>query len=114
DAARLRQDAKNRVMTNGQSGRHYLVAVNTTMAPGNDKSVRQALSFALDRKRIAEQVLLGLGASPKSLPWPTTSPAYDAGKDAYYAFDPDRARSLLGGRSVDVEVTVNAALQENV
>jgi peptide/nickel transport system substrate-binding protein len=115
DAVRLGQNqAQYRLGTNPLNGGHYLLAVNTTMPPGDSKPVRQALSYALDRKRIAEQVLLGAGAQPHSLPWPSESPAYDAAKDQAYAFDPDKAKSLLGGQSVPVEITVNSAIADTV
>ena len=115
DAVRLGQNASYHLQANEQSGRHYLLAVNTTMPPGDSKPIRQALSYALDRKRIAEQVLLNAGAVPHALPWPKGGPAYDAAKDQTYAFDPDKAKSLLGGQTdVPVEITVNAATADTV
>lgn len=114
DAVRLSQDQKYRLDTNPLNGGHYLLAVNTTMAPGDSKVVRQALSYALNRKRIAEQVLLNAGAVPHSLPWPVGSAAYDAAKDQTYAFDPDKAKSMLGGQTVPVEITVNSGLADAV
>ena len=115
DAVRLGQNSTYALGTNAQSGRHYLLAVNTTMPPGDSKPIRQALSYALDRKRIAEQVLLNAGAIPHSLPWPTGGPSYDATKDQTYTFDLDKAKSLLGGKTdVPVEITVNAATTDTV
>jgi peptide/nickel transport system substrate-binding protein len=115
DAVRLGANSAYRLQANDQSGRHYLLAVNTTMPPGDSKPVRQALSYALDRKRIAEQVMLGAGAVPHSLPWPKGGPAYDAAKDGTYAFDVDKAKSLLDGKTdVPVEITVNATTADTV
>jgi peptide/nickel transport system substrate-binding protein len=116
DAVRLGKDqTKYRLDTNPLNGGHYLLAVNTTMPPGDSKSVRQALSYALDRKRIAEQVLLNAGAVPHSLPWSPGGAAYDAAKDQTYAFDTEKAKSLLGGQTgVPVEITVNSALADAV
>lgn len=115
DAVRLGQNASYRLQANEQSGRHYLLAVNTTMPPGDSKPIRQALSYALDRKRIAEQVLLNAGAVPHSLPWPKGGAAYDEVKDQRYAFDIDKAKSLLGGQTdVPVEITVNGATADTV
>lgn len=116
DAVRLGQDqAKYRVDANPQSGGHYLLAVNTTMPPWDDKVVRQAMSYALNRKRIAEQVLLSTGAAPRSLPWPPGGPAYDAAKDQTYTFDPEKAESLLGSKSgLPIEITVNAANADTI
>jgi len=116
DAVRLGKDQTNyRLDTNPLNGGHYLLAVNTTMPPGDSKTVRQALSYALDRKRIAEQVLLNAGAVPHSLPWPVAGAAYDAVKDQTYAFDTEKAKSLLGGQAgMPVEITVNSALADAV
>src|SRR5205823_4258283 len=52
-----------------------------------------------DRKRIADTVLLGL-VGPEDLPWPTSSPAYEAAKNSAYAFDLDKAKSLLTAAGV--------------
>jgi peptide/nickel transport system substrate-binding protein len=56
--------------------------------------VRQALGYALNRKRIADTVWHGL-EPPIVLPWNSVSPAYDASKNGAYAFDLDKARALL-------------------
>ena len=115
DAVRLAQNSSYRSLANDQSGAHYLLAVNTTMPPGDSKPLRQAMAYALDRQRIAEQVLQNTGAVPHSLPWPKGGPAYDPVKDQTYAFDLDKAKSLLGGKTdVPVEITVNSATADTV
>ncbi|MGE5596044.1 MAG: ABC transporter substrate-binding protein [Hyphomicrobiales bacterium] len=59
-----------------------------------DKRVRQALTFAIDRDRIANE--WGEGAfKPQVLPWPEQSPAYIPEDEALLSYDPDRAKSLL-------------------
>src|SRR5919198_3876287 len=65
----------------------------------------------MDRKRWTDTVLLGVG-TPKALPLAPTSPAYDATKDQAYAFDLDKAKSLLqqsGVSNPTVEVQYNAS-----
>jgi peptide/nickel transport system substrate-binding protein len=70
-----------------------LIAWNTQRAPLDDKRVRQALTLALDRRRVIDDVLLGqaqslsapffptmFGADPSIAPWP---------------FDLARAKALL-------------------
>ena len=94
DAVRLQQDAKYHVVFNEQSGTGYYIGANAKLAPTSNKKFRQALNYAIDRKRFAETVLLKT-ADPWSLPWPPNSPAYEAAKNAAYPYDLDKARSLI-------------------
>ena len=64
------------------------------MPPTDNKLVRQALSYALDRKRIVDTIFSGSG-TPEALPWETNSLAYDAAKNNAYGFDLEKAKSLL-------------------
>lgn len=59
-----------------------------------DPRVRQALTMAIDRKRIASEWGEGV-IQPQVLPWPKTSPAYNAEDDALLQYDPEKAKSLL-------------------
>jgi peptide/nickel transport system substrate-binding protein len=77
----------------------YQFQPNVTVKPLDDKRVRQALNYAIDRQRIAETVLLGL-VSPQDLPWPAESTAAEPGKNTLYAYDLDKARSLLSQAGV--------------
>jgi peptide/nickel transport system substrate-binding protein len=94
DTVRLQKEGKFTVLTNAYTGGWTNMLANTKNAPTSDKRVRQALSYAIDRKRIAEQVYLGLN-EPRALPWPPFSPAYDETKKNAYPFDLEKARSLL-------------------
>jgi len=95
DAARLKDDPKYHYVANTAAGTYTVLVVNTTLPPLDRKEVRQAINYALDRKRIAESVYLGIGGTPKALPWTPQNPAYDASKVDAYAYDLDKARSLL-------------------
>jgi peptide/nickel transport system substrate-binding protein len=95
DAARLKSDARFQYIGTTNLGQWFYVSTNTTMAPTNNKLVRQALNHAIDRQRWTDTVLRGLSGTPVNLPWPAASPAYDAAKNQVYAFDLDKARSLL-------------------
>jgi ABC-type transport system substrate-binding protein len=94
DMLRLQTDPSYQVLLNQAPGATWGVCLNCTRPPTDNKAVRQALSYALDRKRLAESVWHGLEA-PIVLPWTPMSPAYDASKNGLYAFDLDKARSLL-------------------
>jgi peptide/nickel transport system substrate-binding protein len=94
DIARLRSDSQYQAITNPQSGRYYTVGWTTLTAPLDNKKVRQALNYALDRKRFADTVLAGFGVA-ESLFWLPGSPAYDETKSNYFSFDLDKAGTLL-------------------
>jgi peptide/nickel transport system substrate-binding protein len=94
DAGRLKSDPQYQVVTNPNTGRYYTAGWNVGNSPLDNKLVRQALNFAMNRQRFADTVLLGL-SRPITLPWIPTSPAYETSKANYFTFDLDRARTLL-------------------
>jgi len=100
DALRLKADPKYQVILNYNRGQFNYVVANTTFPPLDNKQVRQALNYAIDRKRFTDTVLMGLGSGPQDLPWTSFSPAYDQPKNALYAFDLEKAKSLLSAAGV--------------
>ncbi|HEU0168734.1 MAG TPA: ABC transporter substrate-binding protein, partial [Chloroflexota bacterium] len=70
------------------------LGANTLFPPTDNKLVRQALNYAIDRDRYASTVMQGVVKS-SSLPWDPNSPAYEAAKDQTYTFNLDKAKSLL-------------------
>src|SRR5215470_8761382 len=77
DFNRLKSDAGYQAMLNPLTGAHYLAGFNLTIPPFDNKLVRQALCYAVDKKRFVDSILGGVGA-PESLPWLPASPAYEA------------------------------------
>ncbi|GAA5059959.1 ABC transporter substrate-binding protein [Streptomyces similanensis] len=75
------------------AGATYL-GVNTTIAPLNDRTVRQALAYAVDRDRLLAQSLGGYGLA-SAAPWPKSSPAFTETGRTHYTHDPAKARQLL-------------------
>lgn len=69
--------------------------------------VRQGISHAIDRQAIADSVFFGL-ATPAYTIVNQAWPFYDSAVEQYNQFDPDRARELLGGRSLTFECIVEA------
>jgi ABC-type transport system substrate-binding protein len=94
DIFRLQQDPTYQVLLNNNAGGNWAAFLNCTRAPTDNKLVRQALNYALNRQRIADAIWRGL-EKPVVLPWSPTSPAYDSVKNGAYAFDLDKARALL-------------------
>jgi peptide/nickel transport system substrate-binding protein len=99
DFARYRDDAQYRTLVSNISGNNFLFGLNLGIPPLEDKRVRQALNWALDRKRFSDTFLYGTGVA-QSLPWPTNSPAFEASKQNFYSFDLEKARSLLAEAGV--------------
>jgi peptide/nickel transport system substrate-binding protein len=110
DTARYQQDPNRKVVFNNIAGDSYVITFNTTQAPTDNKLLRQAMSYALDRQRIADSVLQNVGA-PKNIPYYPSSPAYDLAADTHYKFDLDKAKSLLtasGLSNVQMDFNINA------
>jgi ABC-type transport system substrate-binding protein len=88
------------VLINEGSGNINNIVVNTLLPPLDDNRVRQAISHALDRQGIIDNVYYGIGE-------PTCAPFYSPASIAYredlvnlYPFDLDKARSLLDDAGV--------------
>jgi peptide/nickel transport system substrate-binding protein len=107
DWVRVQKDGRAQALINQNSGNYMGAAFNTTQPPTDNKLIRQALQFALDRQRVADTIWQGV-EKPLTLLWYPSSPAYDAAKDNTYAFDLDKARSLLAQASAS-----NVALDFN-
>ncbi|MYS87268.1 ABC transporter substrate-binding protein [Embleya scabrispora] len=94
DIAPLREDKAFNLREYDQGSGNIYLGVNTSVAPLDDKRVRQALSFAVNRDRIVKQALGGYGLA-SAAPWPKTSPVYTDADANRYPYDPTRAKALL-------------------
>ena len=106
DAVRLGQDTKFKVTRSQISGQYHILVANCVLPPTDNKVVRQALNYAADRGRFVDNVLLKTTGEPRDLPWPPHAPAYEPEKNNRYAFDLDKAKSLLaeaGASNIDIE-----------
>ncbi|MBV8087209.1 MAG: ABC transporter substrate-binding protein [Chloroflexi bacterium] len=101
DLIRLKSDSKYVVSINPQTGGYNVVGVNLTKPPFDNKLLRQALNYSIDRKRYADTITGGL-VKAQPLPWPSYSPGYEADKLSAYAFDLDKAKSLVQQSGVTV------------
>lgn len=102
DAESLQDDPDFRVVPlTGTAGITY-VGANVTEPGLADPRVREAISLAVDRDRILEEVYRGRGRA-SALPWPTYSPAYDPDADQSRR-DLDRARQLVEEVAADERI----------
>jgi peptide/nickel transport system substrate-binding protein len=99
NASRLQADQSYRLVRADTGGTRYTFVFDTLSAPFDNQQFRQAMEYAIDRQRIVSTVLYGIG-SACDLPFAPSSPAYDATKDQFYAFDLDKAQSLLEASGV--------------
>jgi peptide/nickel transport system substrate-binding protein len=59
-----------------------------------DPRTRQAIFYAMDRKRMIDELQEGVGGAITTQPWQSTSPAFDPALEGPF-YDPDKARGLL-------------------
>jgi peptide/nickel transport system substrate-binding protein len=114
DVARLKQDPNYQVFLHPNAGRYFELAFKYTAAPFDNKLVRQAFNWAIDRQRLVD-TFAGF-AQPLNLQWTPSSPAYDASKNQTYSLNLDKARSLLqqaGVGDFETEVWVQTAVPLN-
>ena len=82
-----------------------MFTLNTTVAPWNNKDMRHALSYAIDRQQIVNVVYEGAGLTSNFIfpTYPAMQPYIDAGKPILDAagvgvFDLDKSKELLQGQ----------------
>lgn len=69
--------------------------VDRSQGPLKDARVRQAISYALDRKALAKAATSGLSDAPALQPYPPGHRYHEAALDTTYPYDPAKARELL-------------------
>jgi peptide/nickel transport system substrate-binding protein len=99
DIAQVREDPKFQAIVHPNPGSYLDMVVNVQVPPLDNKQVRQALNYALNRQRLSDSVYLGTN-KPLALPWSESALAYEPAKNTDYAFDLDKARSLLAQAGV--------------
>jgi peptide/nickel transport system substrate-binding protein len=110
----LQSDPAYHALSNPIQSQIGLIGINTTIPPLNDKRVRQALQYAVDRQRYVDSVLFKTG-HPRILPWGPLSPAYQPDKTAGYTFDLQKTQAMLaaaGAADLALEYTYNGGAAE--
>lgn len=95
DASRLKADGKFQVYNNNQLGQYFYLQMHTGVPPTDNKVLRQALGYAIDRQRFTDSIMRGFAGGPRDLPWGEQSPAWDTALNGRYTYDLDKARALL-------------------
>jgi peptide/nickel transport system substrate-binding protein len=100
DLARLRTDPKYQALVVASSGQFVCMVANTTVAPTDNKTFRQAINYAINRQRFVDTVFQKIITDGQDLPFPPRAPAYDATRNKRYTFDLDKAKSLVAASGV--------------
>jgi peptide/nickel transport system substrate-binding protein len=114
DYARLIADPKYKGVTVPSTT--FVIGANTTMDPTNNKLLRQAINWAIDRQRIAD-VVFHKTVNPTSIPWIPSSDGYDAEKAKSYALNLDKSKELFakaGLANVELDVTTSTAVNDQL
>jgi peptide/nickel transport system substrate-binding protein len=115
DAVSVKEDPRFAVVESEADDSVYYVASNVQIPPLDKPEVRQGIAWAIDRDRILDQALGGIGQT-SSLPWSPSSPAFDKDKAATYSRDLDKAKRLVqqaGAAGASVKVAFNAGFPTN-
>jgi len=94
DYARLKSSGKFVCDLGAPGPTLYDVAINVTVDPFQNKKVRQAIAWSIDRPRFCRAVLQGL-VEPTCLMWASHSWAYFKDLEGKIGFDLDKAKALL-------------------
>ena len=111
DLVRLKADPRFQALVVAASGQFVCMVANTTVAPTDNKQFRQAINYAINRKRFVDTFFQGIIADFQDLPFPPQAPAYDAERSKRYTFDLDKAKSLLQASGVsdpDIELVYSS------
>ena len=94
DVVRLKTDKRVQVITPPPGGFWYTNVINTSHKPFDNKLVRQAMNWSVDRAKIAKLAYFNLAPATQSRYLPS-APWYNEAASTMYKFDLARAKALL-------------------
>ncbi|MDF3042907.1 MAG: bacterial extracellular solute-binding s, 5 Middle family protein [Thermomicrobiales bacterium] len=94
DVSRLTEESGVQVAHTVEGGTWHTVVLNTRRPPLDNKLVRQALNFSLDREKINQLAFFGLSPVTQSRYGPDNFWYYEPAA-AMYTFDLDQAKALI-------------------
>jgi ABC-type transport system substrate-binding protein len=108
DVPRLQADDRYWVEISNAAGSIFNIIVNTNMAQLDQKEVRQALSYSMNREAMVQSAFFGISTPICSPFWNPTSLAYREDLVMAHPFDLDKAASLLAEAGVsNLELDIN-------
>lgn len=109
------EDDPNFTILTSDSGNMKRVQFNTTQPPFDDKKVRQAINYGVNRQEIVDAIYYGYATVGQGIlpPW---HPAFNPDQE-YYPYDPEKAKQLLSeagysdGSSLEFEIVTSEATE---
>ncbi len=92
DSLKLLEKAPNLNVQQFEGSNIQYLGMNTTSATIDNKKIRQAIGYAIDRQKIITELLFGQATLASSI-LPPQSWAYTPGTE--YTFDPEKAKQLI-------------------
>lgn len=111
DVDRLREEGQVQIASTIEGGTWHTVVFNCAKPPLDDKLVRQALNFSLDREKINRFAFYGLSPVTQSRYAPD-NPWYHEPAATMYGFDLERAKALLQAAGVGDGFEATIAVSE--
>jgi peptide/nickel transport system substrate-binding protein len=108
ELSRFQDPAKWTIYTTMSQTLYPALVFNLNKDPWTDVTVRQALSYAVDRQSIVDVLLQGLG-EPAYGPLPPSIPGYTPDVESYYNFDDAMALSLFAEAGYTPDANGNLA-----
>ncbi len=93
DSIQAIKDNPDLLYEQGPSLHYWFIQLNTKEPPFDDKRVRQAVNYAIDKEGLAEAILSG-SAVPATQPMPAANWSYNP-EVTGYPYDPEKAKALL-------------------
>jgi ABC-type transport system substrate-binding protein len=87
--------ADPRLKLDTTDGPFMFIQFNGKTGPFGDPRVRQAVAHAIRRDEVVKTAFFGRGAVLEGMPIPSDSEFYDAAKEKFWNYDPDKAKALL-------------------
>lgn len=90
-----------------------LLGLNNSVTPLNKLEVRQAINYAIDKKAVIDGVFSGFATELHSNFSPVMKEYYNERLDAYYSYDPEKAKDLLQKAGLLNGFTLNIKVPSN-